>query len=180
MNKFLVVIDMQNDFITGSLGSEMAQAIVPNVKNKIEECCKDNYFIFFTKDTHGDNYLDTLEGKYLPVKHCIHETDGWNTPKELYDIDGLKFAYNYLLVSKKTFGFDGWKDYIKENDLSEIQICGLCTDICVISNALILRANFPNSKIICDASCCAGTTIEKHNSALDVMESCQIEVINRE
>lgn len=179
MNKALIVIDMQNDFISGSLGSEMAQAIVPNVKKKIDDCCKKDYFIFFTKDTHNEDYLNTLEGKYLPVEHCIFGTDGWETPEDFYSIPSLKYSFNYLLINKKTFGFDGWKYFIKD-DISEIEVCGLCTDICVVSNALILRALFPNTKIVCDATCCAGTTLEKHRAALDVMKSCQIEVINYE
>ena len=172
MNKILIVIDMQNDFITGSLGSEMAQAIVPNVINKIEKLRKENYEIYFTRDTHDADYLNTLEGKYLPVEHCIFGTDGWRFPKEL-------FSLATYIINKSTFGCNAWEIYLPE-EAEVIEICGLCTDICVVTNALSLRTIYPDTKIICDASCCAGTTIEKHNAALDVMESCQIEVINRD
>ena len=177
MKKILIVVDMQNDFIDGSLGTKEAQAIVPKVRDKIEEYCKEDYTIFFTKDTHKDEYLDTLEGKYLPIEHCIHNTKGWNTPLELLTVPGMKYAYNFFMINKNTFGFMDWEIWINEQDLGSIEICGLCTDICVISNALILRALFPNTRIICDASCCAGTTSEKHKAALDVMESCQIEIV---
>lgn len=197
----LVVIDMQNDFIDGSLGTPEAQAIVPNVRAKILKYMEEKKPIIFTQDTHWRDYLDeTLEGKYLPVEHCIKGTDGWKlsenvvTRSEIIDIlhymnqeigsEGY-FNTDDFIFEKDTFGTLGisstiriWiiDDYLM-TERPSIEICGLCTDICVVTNALILREQFPNSEIICDASCCAGTTPQKHEAALDVMESCQIKVI---
>jgi nicotinamidase-related amidase len=176
MKKILVVVDMQNDFITGSLGTEEAQKIVPNVEKKIESYIADDHYIIMTQDTHEDDYLETLEGKMLPVKHCIADTEGWKIHESLI------FNKQVVVLEKCTFGTFQFAvvhlgmDEIKDED--EIEIVGLCTDICVISNALILRSLYPNNRIICDASCCAGTAPEKHDAALEVMKSCQIEVIN--
>ena len=175
--KILIVIDMQHDFVDGSLGSEAAQAIVPKVEAKIASGEYDH--IYFTLDTHNERYLDTLEGKKLPVSHCIIETPGWQL--------AINGGNKGIRISKNTFGFTNWVYEIRfgfddMNDVEdqdiEFEICGLCTDICVISNALILRADFKDSVIICDASCCAGTTLEAHKAALTVMKSCQIDVIN--
>ena len=141
--KVLVVVDMQNDFITGSLGTPEAQAIVPKVVEKIQEF---GGTVLYTQDTHGADYLQTQEGRNLPVEHCIEGEDGWN------------FA----------------------PDLEEIQLVGLCTDICVISNALLLKAFLPEVKLTVDASCCAGVTPESHQRALEAMKACQIEVVNGE
>ena len=174
MEKVLIVVDMQNDFIDGSLGTPEAQAIVSNVVKKVEEFRKENDIIFFTKDTHRDDYLNTLEGKYLPVEHCIYDTHGWYLCDEI----GEEYVLNNFVLLKNTFGFCDWDIYLGRNFEGTIEICGLCTDICVISNALILRSLYPNVEIICDASCCAGTTPERHKEALDVMRSCQIQVIN--
>lgn len=170
MGKVLIVVDMQNDFVTGSLGTKEAQAIVPKVKKKIKEYYDCGDKIFFTKDTHGYFYLDTQEGKNLPVEHCIYGTDGWKI------VDGLEVP-NCLCIEKLCFGWTHWKDTIK-NDPDEIELIGLCTDICVVSNALILKATYPEVKITVDASCCAGVTPEKHKAAIEVMKSCQINVIN--
>lgn len=169
--KLLVVVDMQNDFITGSLRNEDAIAIVGNVVAKVKAAAADKDEIIFTRDTHQPNYLDTLEGKNLPVKHCIEGTDGWQIIPELKD-----FAMKAEVIDKKTFGFDGWNYLLLGNSYSEIELCGVCTDICVVSNALMLRASFPNTKIMVDSSCCAGVTKEKHEAALEVMKSCQISV----
>ena len=174
MDKVLIVVDMQNDFIDGSLGTPEAQAIVSNVVKKIEEFRKENDIIFFTKDTHRDDYLNTLEGKYLSVEHCIYGTHGWYSCDEI----GEECVLNNYVLLKNTFGFCDWDIYLGRKFEGIIEICGLCTDICVVSNALILRALYPNVEIICDASCCAGTTPERHKEALDVMRSCQIQVIN--
>ena len=178
MDKILVVIDMQNDFITGSLGSKDAEAIVPCVKAKIEEYIDNESLVIFTKDTHFGDYLDTLEGKMLPIKHCIFSSEGWKICDELQNY--LK-DFPFSLLNKHTFGSLLWDNgiipEIDERDFM-IEICGLCTDICVVSNALILRAMYPNTRIIVDAKCCAGTTPEKHKAALEVMKSCQIEVYN--
>lgn len=171
--KYLIVVDMQNDFINGSLGSEAAQAIVPAVAAKIEEYRKDAFAkIIFTHDTHSNDYLETFEGKNLPVVHCVEGTNGWEIHTDLKSDNSSDFHFY-----KNTFGFLDWTDYLNISDTDEIEIIGLCTDICVVSNALILRAIFPNVRIICDSSCCAGTSEEAHNAALTVMKSCQITVI---
>ena len=166
MKRTLIVIDMQKDFVDGSLGTKEAQAIVPNVKKKIEEyrTCGDE--IIFTRDTHFNNYLETNEGKHLPVKHCIMNTDGWQIADELDDSECVH-------INKESFGWNYWNDF----DLEEVEIVGLCTDICVVSNALILKAQFPEINITVDASCCAGVTPESHQAALTTMKMCQINVI---
>ena len=166
MSKVLIVIDMQNDFVTGSLGSKEAQAIVPKVKAKIREYADRGDRIIFTRDTHGENYLETSEGKKLPVKHCIKGTEGWQIVSEL-----ATEPCEY--VDKPSFGWLAWDDF-KEND--EIELVGVCTDICVVSNALILKAKYPDAAISVDASCCAGVTPEKHEAALETMKSCQLDV----
>ena len=168
--KFLIVVDMQADFITGSLGSKDAQAIVPAVVNKVKNF---DGRVIFTRDTHFDNYLQTQEGKKLPVVHCIKDTEGWQICDELK-------PYANALVDKVTFGSIELPGIIKDlgADIEEIQLCGLCTDICVISNAMILKASFPEVSIAVDASCCAGVSRESHNIALDAMRAVQIEIIN--
>lgn len=166
MKKTLIVIDMQNDFIDGALGTPEAQAIVPNVKKKIEEYRARGDEIIFTKDTHFGNYLETNEGKHLPVKHCIMNTNGWQISDELNDD-------KYVHIHKESFGWRHWSDF----DLEEVELVGLCTDICVVSNALILKAQFPEINITVDASCCAGVTPESHKAALTTMKMCQINVI---
>ena len=165
----LIVVDVQNDFVNGSLGSEEAQAIIPNVKKKIEEYHNRGDQIIFTRDTHYDDYLNTLEGRKLPVKHCVFGTKGWKVVSDL----GVP---NCGYVNKSTFGTLQWRNMTWIGD-GDIDLVGLCTDICVISNALILRAVFPKTEITVDASCCAGSTPEKHKAALEVMKSCQINVI---
>jgi len=164
--KTLIVIDMQNDFIDGSLGTKEAVAIVSNVKKKIEEYVAAGGEVIYTRDTHPENYLDTAEGKKLPVEHCIKGTDGWQIAEGLY-VDGAE------IIDKPSFGYTGWN----KKNFEEIEIIGLCTDICVVSNALILKAIFPEIKITVDSSCCAGVTPETHNSALETMKMCQIDVI---
>ncbi|MCM1324332.1 MAG: cysteine hydrolase [Acetobacter sp.] len=176
--KILIVVDMQNDFVSMALGTPEAQVIVPEVVKKIEEYKNDkSNFIVFTRDTHYSNYMETLEGKKLPVPHCIVGSEGWNIIPE------IKIDENSLIVDKKTFGYEKWEGLfdafnIYYSQIDEIELCGLCTDICVISNALILRALYPNKPITVDAKCCAGVTPEKHKAALEVMKSCQIDVIN--
>lgn len=169
MKKTLIVVDMQNDFIDGELGTEEAQAIVSKVVEKIDEYESHNGNIIFTRDTHFDNYLETNEGKNLPVKHCIEGTYGWCIHDDLFDTD-------YLHIDKKTFGYKDWDLWI-DKDNESIELVGLCTDICVVSNALILKATFPEIDIIVDASCCAGVTPESHKTALETMKMCQINVI---
>ncbi|MGN0447722.1 MAG: cysteine hydrolase family protein [Acutalibacteraceae bacterium] len=163
--KTLIVIDMQNDFIDGALGTKEAEAIVENVKSKINSYKENNGRVIFTRDTHGSNYLDTPEGKKLPVTHCVKDTKGWEIADGLY-FDGCE------VIDKPSFGFTGWDKY----SFDEIELIGLCTDICVVSNALILKALFPESDISVDASCCAGVTPESHKAALLTMKMCQIDV----
>ena len=166
--KYLIVVDMQNDFISGSLGSDMAKAIVENVVDKVKSF---DGKIIFTRDTHADCYLDTMEGKNLPVVHCVKDTDGWQICPEL-----LPYAEN--VIDKVTFGSVDLPHIIaKSGDVESIELCGLCTDICVISNAMILKAHFPEVKISVDSSCCAGVTQESHNNALLAMKMTQIEII---
>lgn len=180
MKKTLIVIDMQNDFIYGALGTKEAQAIVPNVKKKIEEYKARGDEIIFTRDTHDEDYLNTNEGKHLPVEHCIEGTEGWNIYPGL-DVENCEH------IDKATFGWPWWmsalfpcEDDEKRyffRDLEDVEIVGLCTDICVVSNALILKANYPWANITVDASCCAGVTPESHKAALTTMKMCQINVI---
>ena len=167
MGKTLIVVDMQNDFITGSLGTKEAQDIVQKVKNKITEYQKRGDEIIFTRDTHQPDYLNTPEGKKLPVEHCIEGTKGWQIADGL-EVDGAKY------IDKPTFGWTHWNDRTFE----EIEMVGLCTDICVVSNALMLKATFPDVEITVDASCCAGVTSATHNAALETMKMCQINVIS--
>ena len=156
---------MQKDFVDGSLGTAEAVAILENVKKKIEEYKKNGDDIIFTRDTHGENYLNTNEGKHLPVVHCVEGTPGWEIYEGLY-VEGSE------IINKPSFGFTGWGEYSFE----EVELIGLCTDICVISNALIIKALFPEIRVSVDSSCCAGVTPLKHEAALEAMRSCQIEV----
>lgn len=170
----IYVADMQNDFVTGSLGSEAAQVAAKNIAAHINEYDT----VIFTRDTHGPDYLDTLEGKFLPVPHCIKDTEGWEIIPEL--VNGVSKVKNLYVVDKDTFGTFIWGSMSVNMSVDEdttIEICGVCTDICVVSNALIMRAFRPNQKIECHKDWCAGTSIAAHEAALKVMESCQIEVI---
>lgn len=176
-NKILIVVDMQNDFITGSLGTKEAQAIVPNVIKKIEEYNQNlNGYIFYTQDTHNSDYLNTQEGKKLPVPHCIKPTEGWCIhPKIAQELSVKGKGFE-----KKTFGTTELLKYIlpyNGEKIGCIELIGVCTDICVVSNALLLKAKFPEIPIKVDPSCCAGSTPEMHEMALRVMQSCQIEII---
>jgi nicotinamidase-related amidase len=166
MKHTLIVVDMQNDFINGTLGTDEAQAIVENVKRKIADCRERGYEIIFTRDTHQDDYLNTNEGKYLPVEHCIEGTEGWKIAEGLEVPDAI-------YINKSSFGFMDWKSY----HLEDVEIVGLCTDICVASNALIIKAAYPEIKVCVDARCCAGVTPESHEAALATMKMCQVEVI---
>ena len=173
--KILVVVDMQNDFIDGALGTPEAQAIVPAVKRKIEQYVANGDKVFYTADTHHEeNYEDTLEGQKLPILHCVHGTHGWQIA------DGL-YVDNAPLVCKTTFGL--WdighrlEALARGEYIESIEIIGLCTDICVISNAMLIKSWFENIPIIVDSSCCAGVTPESHVNALRAMEMCQIEIV---
>ena len=161
--KTLIVVDMQKDFIDGALGTKEAVAIVENVKKKIREYYENGYQIIFTRDTHFDNYLQTNEGRHLPVEHCIKGTDGWQIAEGL-EVPGA------IYVDKPTFGYVNWNEF----ELGDVELIGLCTDICVVSNALSIKALFPENNVYVDASCCAGVTPETHNAALATMKMCQI------
>lgn len=168
--KVLVVVDMQNDFISGTLGSKEASDILENVKEKIENYRQLDYPVIFTRDTHDVNYLESQEGKHLPVEHCIIHTPGWEIASQLEVADSK-------IINKPSFGSFELANYIKaEYPKAEIELIGLCTDICVISNAMILKAALPEAQIKVDASCCAGVTPESHNNALEAMKMCQITI----
>ncbi len=179
MRNILIVVDMQKDFVTGALASAEAQAILPKVKEKIEVYDRAGKEIIFTRDTHGEDYMQTNEGKHLPVPHCIKGTDGWQICAEL--TDGI--TSEYKTVDKPTFGFLGWKEVLASetadgSDL-DIEMIGVCTDICVVSNALILKAMYPEATVRVDAGCCAGVTPEAHAAALATMRSCQVDVTDK-
>lgn len=169
--KILIVVDMQNDFIDGALGTKEAEKIVANVKEKIDTYRGNNDEVIFTRDTHFDDYLETQEGKNLPVKHCIKDTFGWQ-------ISGKLDVADSVVIDKPTFGSTKLIEYLlSKQNISEIQLVGLCTDICVISNAFLLKAALPEVLISVDSRCCAGVTPESHNRALESMKTCQIMVI---
>lgn len=176
MKKILVVIDMQNDFIDGALGTPEAAAIVENVKAKILSYPREN--VFATRDTHHQYYMETQEGRNLPVPHCIRGTEGWQIRPEIAEL-----IFPDHIIDKPTFGSTQLAKLMeilerREEDGIEIELVGLCTDICVVSNALLLKASMPETPISCDASCCAGVTPAKHEAALETMRSCQIRIIN--
>lgn len=173
MKKLLIVVDMQKDFVDGALGSQEAVAIVDNVVKKIDEFDGD---IIVTYDTHLENYMETQEGKNLPVPHCIKGTKGWEIRSEL-----MEFCKE-TPIDKVTFGSVKLgtilHDINKENPIESITFIGLCTDICVISNVIIAKAFLPEVQIIVDASCCAGVTPESHKNALKAMQVCQVKIEN--
>ena len=173
MRKILIVVDMQKDFIDGSLGTKEAQEIVPAVVKKIQSYLVSD--IYVTKDTHGENYLETSEGKHLPVVHCIKGTEGWELDERVEVV-----TKSAVVVEKPTFGSIELMELLKtenEKEPLEIELVGLCTDICVVSNALLLKAAMPENRICVDASCCAGVTPQSHEAALTTMGMCQIEVV---
>ncbi len=174
MKRILVVVDIQKDFVDGALGTKEAVAIVENAARKIREFDGD---VFVTYDTHFDNYMESAEGKKLPVPHCIKGTDGWELDGTVAKaLEGKSFTP----VEKLTFGSVELPALVKKavgDDDFDITLIGLCTDICVVSNALILKASFPEKEIYVDASCCAGVTVDTHNAALNTMKMCQINVI---
>lgn len=174
MKNILIVIDMQKDFVDGSLGTDEAVSIVPNVCKKIKEFEGE---IFVTKDTHTENYLETSEGKKLPIVHCIKNTRGWQLDTK---VENALHEKHYRIVEKSSFGSLKLPQIISENienDDFSIEIIGLCTDICVVSNALILKASFPEITIKVISNCCAGVTVESHLDALKIMQACQIEIV---
>lgn len=174
MRKVLVVVDMQNDFVDGSLGTKEAVGIVENVEAKIRNF---DGCIFATLDTHQSNYLETAEGRKLPVPHCIKDTKGWMLNEKVLAALSEK---DYKAIEKKTFGSTELVNEIRkvsDGDDIEIEFVGLCTDICVVSNVLLLKAYFPEVKMTVDASCCAGVTPDTHKAALETMRMCQIDII---
>lgn len=174
MKKVLIVIDMQNDFVDGSLGTKEAQGIVGNVVEKIRQY--QGKKVFATRDTHGENYKSTSEGKHLPVPHCIKGTQGWEIRPEVFD--ALK-EVNAEIIDKPFFGSLVLVDRLAEMAIQEeleIELVGLCTDICVVSNALLLKARLPEAVIRVDASCCAGVTPESHEAAIVTMKMCQVDI----
>lgn len=172
MKRLLAVIDMQKDFTDGSLGTKEAMAIVPAVINRVKQAVDGNEDIIFTKDTHFDDYLETQEGRKLPVKHCIKGTDGWEL------INGLKeYETSYRVFEKNTFGCLELAEFIAGSGYEQIELIGLCTDICVISNALLMKAADVNAEVSVNSSCCAGVTPESHNNALEAMRMCQISIL---
>lgn len=183
MKKILVVVDMQNDFLTGSLANESAVKIIPNIINEIKSGKYSH--IIFTRDTHKENYFDTQEGKLLPVEHCIEGSEGWDVAHELYEAaadvsynEGVEIHY----LNKHTFGYKNWSEYLETIVYPysyEVVFTGTCTDICVVSNALAVKSAYPELVVSCIGDCCAPLfgSEEKQNSALSVMQSCQINVI---
>ncbi len=170
MKKLLVVVDMQNDFVTGALGSQEAVQILPNVKEKLRFARENEVTVVFTRDTHFEDYLHTQEGKNLPVLHCVKGTPGWEIADGLYQ-EGER------VFDKPTFGSLELAEFVKNEAFDEIELIGVCTDICVVSNALLIKAWCPEAKVQVDANCCAGVTKETHNAALQTMASCQVGIL---
>ena len=172
MNNYLIVVDMQTDFINGALGTKEAVAIVPRVKERIERFAGK---VIFTRDTHEASYLQTQEGKKLPVEHCVRGSEGWEIAPELAPLVEK-------VINKPTFGSWELGEYLREENgkapIERITLVGLCTDICVISNALLIKAVLPEVEVAVDASCCAGVTPQSHQTALAAMKMCQITVEN--
>lgn len=175
MSKVLIVVDMQNDFVYGCLGTEEARKIVPKVVKKIREF---DGKILYTMDTHGEDYLKTQEGRNLPVEHCIIETEGWEVINEIKSISRMEKDF---VFQKGTFGSKQLAETLLEQNQKEpirtIELIGVCTDICVISNAILIKAFLPETEVLVDAACCAGVNPDSHKNALKAMAACQIKVI---
>ncbi len=178
MKKILIVVDMQKDFIDGALGTPEAAAIVPAVVRKIESYVATGDTVIVTQDTHQANYLDTQEGKYLPVSHCQENTEGWQIDTQV----AAALPHDAIYLNKPTFGSTALVEsvgtYVREFGETEVQVelVGLCTDICVVSNALLLKAFYYEMPILLDSTCCAGITPDSHKAALVTMRNCQIQV----
>ena len=160
--RITIVVDVQNDFVDGALGSKEAQAIISNLVEKLENIKNE---VIFTQDTHKENYLETAEGRHLPIEHCIKNSFGWKIAPEIQPLIGKS-----MVIEKASFGSTRLPSLLKKYD--EVELCGLCTDICVISNALLIKAFYPEKTIIIDSKCCAGSTPEAHEAALLVMKNC--------
>ena len=168
----LAIIDMQKDFIDGALGTKEAVSIVPRVAARLKKAREDGELVVFTRDTHHAEYLSTQEGRNLPVPHCMEGTDGWQIDAALPVLDAPVF-------DKPGFGSPALIEFLKGLPaLERVEFIGLCTDICVVSNALLFKAAMPEAPITVDASCCAGVTPESHRHALETMKMCQIKVVN--
>jgi len=169
--KYLIVVDMQKDFIDGALGTPEAQAILPRVQDEILAKKQEGWAIVFTQDTHGEDYLLTQEGRNLPVPHCIRASQGWQ-------IDSSLDTENCLIIDKPGFGSQELAQYLQEQeDVELVELIGLCTDICVISNAMLIKAALPEATLCVKATCCAGVTPQSHENALEAMKMCQIQII---
>lgn len=172
--KYLIVIDVQNDFVTGVLGTQQARDMLPRLLKKMREFEGE---IWMTRDCHDGAYLDTQEGKHLPVPHCVAGTEGWRFPEE---VEQLRMQCAAPVYEKTSFGsvslVTALKQACERGGVESVELVGLCTDICVVSNALMIKAVLPELPVYVDADCCAGVTPERHEAALTVMESCQIEV----
>ncbi len=171
--KALVVVDMQNDFVTGALKNKEAEAIIPGVVKKVEDALQNGIPVYFTLDTHSEHYPETEEGKNLPVPHCIRDTEGWLPVPALRKFIGRD---GVVSLEKPVFGSFRLMEIFRETFFDEIEFVGLCTDICVISNATSARTASPESHIVVDAACCAGVTPESHDTALNAMKALQVEI----
>lgn len=171
MNRVLIVVDAQEDFVRGTLRNEEAIKALPILHNVVKYADKNKVFIYYTMDSHYDNYENTQEGKRLPVKHCIKYTDGWDICEEAMN------KTSHGIVCKETFGSLTWESKINIREADEIWLCGFCTDICVSANFQILKASAPEARIVVIEDACAGVTPELHKAALMVMKSCQADVM---
>ena len=168
--KHFIVIDIQNDFVTGTLANPAAAATIPYIKEKLLESRKNGDNIIFTRDTHAENYMETMEGKYLPIKHCVKDSEGWEIVPELAKL----IDDDTLIVDKPNFGYTAWDEYIKPGD--EVTICGTVSEICVCSNALIIKAIGEVDVSVLEKGC-SGLSEDNHNAAMSVMRSCQCQII---
>lgn len=168
--KLLVVVDMQRDFLEGALGTREAQALLPRVRERIEGAKAAGETVVFTRDTHDYDYLQTQEGKKLPVPHCIRGTEGWG-------IDPFLPSEGCRVFDKPTFGSRALAAYAAEEGFAAVELIGVCTDICVLSNAVLLKAFLPEAEISVRADCCAGVTPARHETALEAMRACQIDIV---
>ena len=177
MSDILVVVDMQNDFIDGSLGTKEAEQIVDKVAKEMDG---DYDFIFCTRDTHDDNYLASNEGRHLPVVHCVKDSEGWMLADKVQQALNNKDEDSYMIINKPVFGSEKLVDLLREYDrvsgIGSITLLGLCTDICVVANALLIKTAFPEIPVRVKKDCCAGVTVESHKAALETMKMCQIEI----
>ncbi len=174
--KLLIVVDMQNDFTTGALRNEDAIAIIPNVVSKVKAALDDGTDVIFTRDTHHDDYMGSEEGRNLPVPHCIEGTPGWELIDELKPLAGAPAR----VIDKVTFGSSKLGQLLSSEyaDCDQVELIGICTDICVISNALLTKAFLPDAHVSVDASCCAGVTPQSHRTALEAMKACHVEIVS--